>query len=89
MKEFVEYLVKNIIDKPDEIHINEIAGERTVVFELRVADGELGKVIGRHGQTARSIRTLLSAAAARQGKRYMLEILEDKENGKEETESGS
>jgi len=84
MKEFVEYLIKQLIDKPDEVHINEIAGQRTVVFELRVADGELGKVIGKHGQTARSIRTLLSAAAAKEGKRYILEILEHKDDEKEE-----
>ena len=77
MKEFVENMVKYLVDKPDEIKINEIAGERTVVLELRVGDGDMGKVIGRHGQTAGSLRTLLSAAAARQGKRYILEILED------------
>ncbi|MFC1502667.1 KH domain-containing protein [bacterium] len=77
MKEFIEYLIKHIVEKPDEIHINEIAGERTVVFELRVGDGDMGKVIGRHGQTAGSLRTLLTAAAAKQGKRFVLEILDN------------
>ena len=77
MKEFIEYLIKHIVDKPDEIQINEIAGERTVVFELRVGDGDMGKVIGRRGQTAGSLRTLLTATAARQGKRFVLEILEN------------
>jgi len=79
MKAFIEYLIKHLVDRPDEIQINEIKGERTVVFELRVAKGDMGKVIGRHGQTAGSLRTLLSAAAAKQGKRFILEILDDEE----------
>ena len=80
MKEFIEYLIKHLVDKPEEVKINEIAGERTVVFELHVGDGDMGKVIGRHGQTAGSLRTLLAAAAAKQGKRFVLEILDnDKE----------
>ncbi|MFQ6043743.1 MAG: KH domain-containing protein [Candidatus Poribacteria bacterium] len=77
MKEFIEYLIKHLVDKPEEVQINEIAGERTVVFELRVGDGDMGKVIGRRGQTARSLRTLLAAVAAKQGKRSVLEILEN------------
>ncbi len=77
MKEFIEYLVKHLVDKPEEVQISEIAGEQTVVLELRVGDGDMGKVIGRGGQTARSLRTLLAAAAAKQGKRAVLEILED------------
>jgi predicted RNA-binding protein YlqC (UPF0109 family) len=77
MKEFIEYLIKHLVDKPDEVQINTIAGQRTVVLELRVGDGDIGKVIGRRGQTAGSLRTLLSAAAARQGKRFILEILEN------------
>ncbi len=77
MKELVEFMVKHLVDKPDEVQVNEIAGERTAVFELRVGDGDMGKVIGRHGQTARSLRVLLTAAAAKQGKRSVLEILED------------
>jgi uncharacterized protein len=76
MKEFIERIVKNLVDRPDEVSVSEIAGERTVVYELKVGEGELGKVIGKHGQTAKSIRTLLSAASAKQGKRSVLEILE-------------
>jgi len=76
MKEFVEYIVKSIVDNPDEVQVEEVQGSRTTVYELRVAQGDLGKVIGKAGQTARSIRTLLSAVAARQGKRAVLEILE-------------
>ena len=76
MKEFIEYIVKHLVDNPDAVKVNEIDGERTVVFELRVGDGDMGKVIGRRGQTAKSLRTLLAAASAKNGKRAVLEILE-------------
>ncbi len=76
MKEFIEYIVKNLVDRPDEVEVSEVVGERTAVYELKVGNGELGKVIGKHGQTAKSIRTLLSAASAKQGKRSVLELLE-------------
>jgi predicted RNA-binding protein YlqC (UPF0109 family) len=77
VKEFVENMIKYLVDKPEEVKINEINGERTIVLELRVGRGDMGKVIGRHGQTARSIRTLLAATAAKQGRRFVLEILEN------------
>ena len=76
MKEFLEFIVKHLVDRPDDVKVNEIDGERTVVFELRVGEGDMGKVIGRRGQTAKSLRTLLSAASAKNGKRSVLEILE-------------
>lgn len=76
MKEFVEFIAKHLVDKPDEVKVTEIDGERTVVYELRVGDGDLGKVIGKRGQTAKSIRTLLAAASAKTGRRAVLEILE-------------
>lgn len=76
MKDFVEYVVSHLVDNPDEVNVTEIVGTRTTVYELRVAQGDLGKVIGKQGQTARSIRTILTAAAARQGRRAVLEILE-------------
>ncbi|MCH8125262.1 KH domain-containing protein [candidate division KSB1 bacterium] len=76
MKEFVEFIAKHLVDKPDEVRVSEIDGERTVVYELRVGDGDLGKVIGKRGQTAKSIRTLLAAASAKTGRRAVLEILE-------------
>ena len=76
MKEFIEFIVKHLVDNPDEVQINEVDGERTIVFELRVGQGDMGKVIGRRGQTAKSIRTLLAAASAKVGKRSVLEILE-------------
>ena len=76
MKEFVETIVRALVDNPDAVDVREVLGSRTTVYELRVAQGDLGKVIGKSGQTAKSIRTLLAAAAARQGKRAVLEILE-------------
>lgn len=76
MKEFVEHIVRALVDNPDAIDVREIEGSRTTVFELRVDPQDLGKVIGKSGQTAKSIRTLLAAASARQGKRAVLEILE-------------
>lgn len=76
MKEFVEYIAKHLVDKPDEVVVTEVEGQRTTVYELRVGEGDLGKVIGKRGQTAKSIRTLLGAASAKTGKRAVLEILE-------------
>jgi predicted RNA-binding protein YlqC (UPF0109 family) len=76
MKEFIEYIVKNLVDKPDEVQVNEIHGERTIVCELSVGEGDIGKVIGKHGQTARSIRILVAAVSSKQKKHAILEILE-------------
>jgi predicted RNA-binding protein YlqC (UPF0109 family) len=76
MKEFIEYVVRALVDQPDSIEVNEVVGSRTTVYELRVGQGDLGKVIGKNGQTAKAIRTLLAAISARQGKRAVLEILE-------------
>jgi len=76
MKELIEYIAKNLVDRPDEVVVKEVTGERTTIFELHVAPDDLGKIIGKHGRTARSIRTLLSAAATKQGKKAVLEILE-------------
>jgi len=77
MREFLDYIVRALVDNPDQVEVTEIEGSRTTVYELRVAQPDLGKVIGKGGQTARSIRILLSACSARQGKRAVLEILED------------
>jgi len=76
MKELIELIVKSLVDQPDAVQINQVDGEKTVVYELRVGPGDLGKVIGKHGQTAKSIRTLVNAASAKLGKRAVLEILE-------------
>ncbi len=76
MKEFIEHIVRALVDYPDDVRLTEVQGERTTVYELRVGAGDLGKVIGKRGQTAKAIRTLISAVSAKQGKRAMLEILE-------------
>jgi predicted RNA-binding protein YlqC (UPF0109 family) len=76
LKEFLENIVKPIVDKPDEISIKEIEGEAVCIYELRVGAGDFGKVIGKHGQNADAIRTILNAVASKSGKRGVLEILE-------------
>jgi len=76
MKAFIEYVVKALVDHPEEVDVREVDGERVVVFELRLNQGDVGKVIGKSGRTITAIRTLLTSAAAKQGKRAMLEIIE-------------
>jgi predicted RNA-binding protein YlqC (UPF0109 family) len=76
MKEFVEFVVKTLVDYPDQVEIKEVDGERIVVFEVRVHPSDVGKIIGKNGRTITAIRTLLTSAAAKDGKRAMLEIVE-------------
>lgn len=76
MKALVEYIARSLVDRPEEVQVNEIEGEQTSVLELKVAKEDLGKVIGRQGRTARAIRTILGAASIRANKRAVLEILE-------------
>ncbi len=76
MKSLVVDIAKALVDKPEEVSVEEIEGEKTVVFELRVTQSDIGKVIGKQGKTARAIRTILSAAGTKLGKRCVLEILE-------------
>lgn len=76
MKDLIEYIAQSLVDNPDLVAVKEVEGEKTTVYELRVGPGDLGKVIGKRGRTARSIRTILNAAATKAGKRAVLEILE-------------
>ena len=76
MKSLIEQIAKALVDKPEEVSIAEVAGEKTSVFELRVAKDDIGKIIGKQGNTARAIRTIISAAGTKLGKRCVLEILE-------------
>ncbi|MFP4547149.1 MAG: KH domain-containing protein [Fidelibacterota bacterium] len=77
MQEFVEYIVKKLVDNPDDVKVTQIDSEKTTILELQVKEGDLGKVIGKSGRTAKAIRTLLTAAAAKSGqKRAILEIVE-------------
>lgn len=76
MRDLIEYIAKGLVDYPDEVKVTEVAGEKTMVIELRVARDDLGKVIGKQGRTARAMRTILNAAATKMKKRAVLEILE-------------
>ncbi len=76
MKEFIENIARALVDNPDDVVVSEVEGEKTTVYELRVAQEDLGKVIGRKGQTAKAIRTLIAAGSAKKGKRALLEILD-------------
>jgi predicted RNA-binding protein YlqC (UPF0109 family) len=76
MKALIELMAKSLVDKPEEVAVAEVDGERTTVYELRVAASDIGKVIGKQGNTARAMRTIMSAAGNKLGKRYVLEILE-------------
>jgi hypothetical protein len=76
VKHLVTEIAKALVDSPDEVAVTEIAGEQVTVLELRVAPTDLGKVIGKQGRTARSIRTLLGAAGMKLNRRFTLEILE-------------
>jgi uncharacterized protein len=76
MKEFIEYVVKALVDHPEEVTVTQIDGEKTVLFELRCNPGDIGKVVGKGGRTIKSIRTLLGSAAAKANLRVMLEIIE-------------
>jgi predicted RNA-binding protein YlqC (UPF0109 family) len=76
VKLLVEDIAKALVDVPNEVFVKELDGEQVTVFELRVAQGDLGKVIGKQGRTARSIRTLLGAVGTKLNRRFSLEILE-------------
>jgi len=76
MKELVEAIAKALVDNPDQVQVNAVEGEQVTVLELRVHPTDLGKVIGRQGRTAKSIRTILGAAGMKIKKRLTLEILE-------------
>jgi uncharacterized protein len=76
MKELVRVIAQALVDRPDEVEVKEVEGEKTTVLELKVAETDLGKVIGRQGRTARAMRTIVNAAATKQKKRAVLEILE-------------
>jgi len=76
MKQLVEDIAKALVDLPEEVSVSQVEGEQVTVLELRVAPSDLGKVIGKQGRTARSIRTLLAAAGMKLNRRFTLEILE-------------
>jgi len=76
MKELIEYMAKSLVDHPNLVTVTEIEGEKTSVYELRVAKEDMGKIIGKGGRTAQAMRTLVTAAGMKRGKKAVLEILE-------------
>ncbi len=76
LKDLIIEIAKALVDKPEEVHVTEVEGEQTTVIELKVAKEDLGKIIGKEGRTARSIRTILGAASTKLRKRSVLEIIE-------------
>lgn len=74
LKDVVEFMVKSLVDHPDQVEVKEVVGEQTTIIELKVAKQDLGKVIGKQGKTARAMRTILTAASAKVNKRSVLEI---------------
>ena len=75
-KDLVEYVAKSLVDDPSGVMVNVIEGEKSTILELRVAQGDVGKVIGKHGRIAKAMRTILSASATKSGKKVVLEILD-------------
>ncbi len=75
-KELVDYVARALVDDPDQVEVSMIEGEKSTILELRVSADDIGKVIGKHGRIAKAIRTILSAASTKTGKRVVLEILD-------------
>ncbi len=75
-KDLVEYIAKSLVDEPSEVVVTMIEGEKSTILELKVAPGDIGKVIGKQGRIAKAVRTILSASATKTGKRVVLEILD-------------
>jgi len=76
MKDLLEYLARALVDNPDDVHIDTIEGERTVILQLKVHPEDVGKVIGKQGRIANALRTLVRAAATKQGKNAIVEIID-------------
>lgn len=78
MKELVQYLAKSLVSNPDAVEVKESEADASSVFELKVAKDDLGRIIGKQGRTAKSIRTILNAAASKTNRKVVLEIVEEK-----------
>ncbi len=76
MKEAVEKIVKSLVDKPDEVSVTEELSGQNVMIKVQVAEGDMGKVIGREGRTVKAIRSLLYAASHKHGRRFLLDLVE-------------
>ena len=78
MKELVQYLARSLVNNPDAVEVKETQGESASVLELKVAKEDLGRIIGKQGRTAKSIRTILNAAASKANRKVVLEIVEER-----------
>ncbi|GAB6170032.1 hypothetical protein JCM1393_24920 [Clostridium carnis] len=78
MKELVEVIAKSLVDNPNEVHVNEVQGEQSLILELKVAPADMGKVIGKQGRIAKAIRTVIKAAAIKEDKKVVVEIIDVK-----------
>ncbi|HEY8422627.1 MAG TPA: KH domain-containing protein [Thermoclostridium sp.] len=76
MKELLENIARSLVDNPDDVSVREVEGERSLILELRVAEEDMGKVIGKQGRIAKAIRTVMKAAAMRNNKRVVVEIIQ-------------
>jgi len=76
VNELIDFMVRNLVDEPEAVSIQEVAGDRAEVYEIRVSPGDRGKLIGKHGRTIRSIRALAGVRAMREGKRAQVEVLD-------------
>ncbi len=76
MKELVEYIAKSLVDDPEQVEVRQVEGERSVILEVRVAPGDVGKIIGKQGRIAKALRTIVKAAAVKNGKRVLVEIIQ-------------
>ncbi|SHJ42817.1 hypothetical protein SAMN02745248_00080 [Hathewaya proteolytica DSM 3090] len=75
MKELLEVVAKSLVDYPDKVEVREVAGEQSIILELKVAEEDMGKVIGKQGRIAKAIRTIIKASAIKENKRVVVEIL--------------
>lgn len=75
MKELLEIIAKALVDNPDDVKVNEVTGEQSIILELKVAADDMGKVIGKQGRIAKAIRTVIKAAAIKENKRVVVEII--------------
>jgi predicted RNA-binding protein YlqC (UPF0109 family) len=84
VKDIIEKMAKALVDHPDEVAVRVIEGEQTTILELKVAQSDIGKVVGKHGRTIRSIRTILNAGGMKSKKRFVLEVLDPKDSAEQE-----
>lgn len=75
MKELLEVVAKSLVDNPNQVQVNEIAGEQSIILELKVSPEDMGKVIGKQGRIAKAIRTIVKASAIKENKRVVVEII--------------